>query len=131
MELRHGLSAVCVCLSLSLFRGCDEQQSKGGRVGLPSLSVFEERDQFWAVKMHLSLLSIPRYPHLASYVLNCFALFVTAPCFLVWVLQEVEGVQQWAFKAAASALEVIPRTLAQNCGANVVRVLTQLRVRGW
>lgn len=40
----------------------------------------------------------------------------------------MEGVQQWAFKAAASALEVIPRTLAQNCGANVVRVLTQLRV---
>ena len=44
------------------------------------------------------------------------------------VPQEVEGMQQWAFKAAASALEVIPRTLAQNCGANVVRVLTQLRV---
>lgn len=43
-------------------------------------------------------------------------------------LQEVEDVQQWAFKAAASALEVIPRTLAQNCGTNVVRVLTQLRV---
>lgn len=41
----------------------------------------------------------------------------------------MEGVQQWAFKAAASALEVIPRTLAQNCGTNVVRVLTQLRVR--
>lgn len=41
----------------------------------------------------------------------------------------MEGVQQWAFKAAAAALEVIPRTLAQNCGANVVRVLTQLRVR--
>ncbi|CAM9526386.1 unnamed protein product [Choristocarpus tenellus] len=47
--------------------------------------------------------------------------------------QNVEGVQQWSFKAAASALEVIPRTLAQNCGANVVRALTQLRVRegGW
>lgn len=47
----------------------------------------------------------------------------------VHCLQGVEGMQQWAFKAAASALEVIPRTLAQNCGANVVRVLTQLRVR--
>lgn len=49
------------------------------------------------------------------------------PCLLL-IVQEVEGTQQWAFKAAASALEVIPRTLAQNCGANVVRVLTQLRV---
>ena len=27
----------------------------------------------------------------------------------------------------ASALEVIPRTLAQNCGADVVRVLTEMR----
>jgi|TARA_B110000285_G_scaffold230578_1_gene297467 T-complex protein 1 subunit gamma len=27
----------------------------------------------------------------------------------------------------ASALEVIPRTLAQNCGGNVVRMLTELR----
>jgi len=39
----------------------------------------------------------------------------------------VEGVHQWPYKAMASALEVIPRTLAQNCGANVVRMLTELR----
>ena len=43
--------------------------------------------------------------------------------------QNIEGVQQWPFKALASALEVIPRTLAQNCGADVVRVLTELRAR--
>lgn len=49
-----------------------------------------------------------------------------------WLLREsssIEGVQQWPFRAVGEALEVIPRTLAQNCGANVVRVLTQLRVR--
>jgi T-complex protein 1 subunit gamma len=40
----------------------------------------------------------------------------------------IEGIQQWTYRAAASALEVIPRTLAQNCGAKVVRVLTELRV---
>lgn len=28
-----------------------------------------------------------------------------------------------------AALEVIPRTLAQNCGANVIRTLTKLRAR--
>merc|ERR1740117_82044 len=39
----------------------------------------------------------------------------------------VEGNQQWPYKAMASALEVIPRTLAQNCGGNVVRMLTELR----
>lgn len=41
--------------------------------------------------------------------------------------QHIEGVQQWPFKALAGALEVIPRTLAQNCGADVVRVMTELR----
>ena len=36
--------------------------------------------------------------------------------------------QQWPYKALGRALEVIPRTLIQNCGANTIRVLTQLRV---
>nr|WCZ58655.1 T-complex protein 1 subunit gamma [Seculamonas ecuadoriensis] len=41
----------------------------------------------------------------------------------------IEGVEQWAYRAVAQALEVIPRTLAQNCGANVVRVVTELRAK--
>ncbi|KAF4665080.1 T-complex protein 1 subunit gamma [Perkinsus olseni] len=41
----------------------------------------------------------------------------------------VEGVTQFPYKAVASALEVIPRTLAANCGIDVVRVLTDLRSR--
>lgn len=32
-------------------------------------------------------------------------------------------------KALATAFEVIPRTLAQNCGADVVRVITELRAK--
>jgi len=32
-------------------------------------------------------------------------------------------------KALANAFEVIPRTLAANCGADVVRVITQLRAK--
>ncbi|CAM9711812.1 unnamed protein product [Chrysoparadoxa australica] len=43
--------------------------------------------------------------------------------------EEVQGVQRWPFMAVGAALEVIPRTLAQNCGANVVRALTQLRAK--
>ena len=39
----------------------------------------------------------------------------------------VDGVEQWPLKNAAAAFEVIPRTLAENCGANVVRVMTALR----
>jgi T-complex protein 1 subunit gamma len=43
--------------------------------------------------------------------------------------KSVTGVMQQAYQAVALALEVIPRTLASNCGANVVRVLTDLRAR--
>ena len=42
---------------------------------------------------------------------------------------KIEGVEQWPFKAIGQALEVIPRTLAQNCGANVIRTLTKLRAK--
>jgi T-complex protein 1 subunit gamma len=41
--------------------------------------------------------------------------------------RSIEGVQQWPYRAVAEALEVIPRTLAQNCGANTIRVMTELR----
>eukprot|EP00697_Spironema_sp_BW2_P014881 gnl/Spiro4/5520_TR2799_c0_g1_i1.p1 gnl/Spiro4/5520_TR2799_c0_g1~~gnl/Spiro4/5520_TR2799_c0_g1_i1.p1 ORF type:complete len:554 (-),score=162.18 gnl/Spiro4/5520_TR2799_c0_g1_i1:137-1798(-) len=41
----------------------------------------------------------------------------------------IQGVMKWPYEAAASAFEVIPRTLAQNCGAQVVRVMTALRAR--
>ncbi len=42
--------------------------------------------------------------------------------------KEVEGVEGWPFRAVADAMEVIPRTLIQNSGGNVIRVLTELRV---
>lgn len=41
----------------------------------------------------------------------------------------IEGVQQWPYRAASTAFEVIPRTLAENCGGDVVRVLTELRAK--
>ncbi|KAI0011747.1 T-complex protein 1 [Xylariaceae sp. FL0662B] len=43
--------------------------------------------------------------------------------------RNIEGVQQWPYKAIADALEVIPRTLVQNAGASPVRVLTELRAK--
>ena len=39
------------------------------------------------------------------------------------------GVLQFPVAAVAKAFEVIPRTLAQNCGAKIVRVLTQLKAK--
>lgn len=41
----------------------------------------------------------------------------------------VEGLLQWPYQAVAQALEVIPRTLISNCGADVVRVVTDLRAK--
>ncbi|XP_059490630.1 T-complex protein 1 subunit gamma [Neocloeon triangulifer] len=41
----------------------------------------------------------------------------------------IEGVSQYPYRAVAQALEVIPRTLAQNCGANTIRTLTALRAK--
>jgi len=48
---------------------------------------------------------------------------------LVEKSKSIEGVEQRPYRAVAEALEVIPRTLTQNCGANVVRVLTDLRAK--
>ncbi|KAK6346930.1 T-complex protein 1 subunit gamma [Orbilia brochopaga] len=48
---------------------------------------------------------------------------------LAELAKHVEGVQQWPYKAVADAMEVIPRTLIQNCGASPIRVLTQLRAK--
>eukprot|EP00448_Togula_jolla_P008095 CAMPEP_0170600332 /NCGR_PEP_ID=MMETSP0224-20130122/17277_1 /TAXON_ID=285029 /ORGANISM="Togula jolla, Strain CCCM 725" /LENGTH=560 /DNA_ID=CAMNT_0010925049 /DNA_START=85 /DNA_END=1767 /DNA_ORIENTATION=+ len=41
----------------------------------------------------------------------------------------IEGTRQYAYRAVADAMEVIPRSLAHNCGADVVRIMTDLRAR--
>ncbi|KAL7414065.1 T-complex protein 1 [Mrakia frigida] len=43
--------------------------------------------------------------------------------------KSMEGVEGVPVKAVADALEVIPRTLVQNCGGNAMRVLTDLRAK--
>merc|ERR1719336_3000843 len=43
--------------------------------------------------------------------------------------KSLNGVIQWPYKALSGALEIIPRTLAQNCGANTIRTLTALRAK--
>jgi len=43
--------------------------------------------------------------------------------------KKMEGVHQWPYKSVAKALEVIPATLVQNCGANTIRTLTALRAK--
>jgi T-complex protein 1 subunit gamma len=43
--------------------------------------------------------------------------------------RSVTGVEAGPFRSVADAMEVIPRTLIQNAGGNVMRTLTELRVR--
>jgi len=43
--------------------------------------------------------------------------------------KSIEGVRQVPYRNVALAMEVIPRTLIQNCGANVVRLITELRAK--
>jgi len=43
--------------------------------------------------------------------------------------KSITGIEQWPYRAIALALEIIPQTLAQNCGADTIRVLTQLRAK--
>lgn len=43
--------------------------------------------------------------------------------------KSITGVEKGPYRAVAQALEIIPRTLAQNCGANVIRTLTALRAQ--
>jgi len=43
--------------------------------------------------------------------------------------KSIQGVRQWPYKAIARALEVLPRTLIQNCGGSTVRQLTALRAK--
>merc|ERR1719414_1514971 len=44
-------------------------------------------------------------------------------------VKSLNGVIQWPYKAVTGALEIIPRTLAQNCGANTIRTITALRAK--
>jgi len=48
---------------------------------------------------------------------------------LIKTRDDVEGISKHPYAAIGTALEVIPRTLAQNCGANVIRLLTELRTK--
>ncbi|KAJ7281756.1 chaperonin Cpn60/TCP-1 family [Mycena rebaudengoi] len=43
--------------------------------------------------------------------------------------RSIVGVEGWPYRAVADAMEVIPRTLVQNSGGNVIRVLTELRAK--
>ncbi|EGT31932.1 hypothetical protein CAEBREN_03119 [Caenorhabditis brenneri] len=40
---------------------------------------------------------------------------------------KMDGVKKWPYKAIGLALEVIPRTLIQNCGGSTIRKMTELR----
>ena len=50
-------------------------------------------------------------------------------CALAKKAKSVSGAQQGPYREVATALEVIPRTLSENCGANTIRLITELRAK--
>jgi len=42
---------------------------------------------------------------------------------------QIEGVASIPYRAVGEAMEIIPQTLADNCGGNVIRVVTALRAK--
>jgi T-complex protein 1 subunit gamma len=57
------------------------------------------------------------------------AVEMAVACHLRHTSKAVEGVQQWPYREVAAAFECIPRTLLQNCGADVIRRITELRAK--
>lgn len=43
--------------------------------------------------------------------------------------KEIGGVEQWPYLAVVQGMEVIPRTLVQNCGGDALRQVTNLRAK--
>jgi T-complex protein 1 subunit gamma len=43
--------------------------------------------------------------------------------------KSMDGAMQWPYRALSKALEVIPRTLVENCGGSTIRLLTELRAK--
>ncbi|XP_011447879.1 T-complex protein 1 subunit gamma-like [Crassostrea angulata] len=43
--------------------------------------------------------------------------------------KSITGIHQWPYRAVSRALEVVPKTLIQNCGASTIRTLTALRAK--
>lgn len=43
--------------------------------------------------------------------------------------KSIAGIEQYPYHSVALALEVIPRTIIQNCGADIVRTITALRAK--
>ena len=69
--------------------------------------------------------------HIASNTLTIVTYYWTNRLFVLLSLIEWwhTGISKWPYAAIGNALEVIPRTLAQNCGANVIRLMTDLRTK--
>jgi len=43
--------------------------------------------------------------------------------------KQLEGAIQWPYRSVAKALEVIPRTLIENCGGSTIRLMTAIRAK--
>jgi len=43
--------------------------------------------------------------------------------------KSIQDISQYPYRAVATALEIIPRTLLENCGGNAIKLLTAVRAK--
>ena len=43
--------------------------------------------------------------------------------------KSIQGISQYPFRAVATALEIIPKTLIDNCGGSAIKILTAVRAK--
>jgi T-complex protein 1 subunit gamma len=91
----------------------------------PSKDVLQEIDRNLQDAMHVAR-NVMFEPRLCP---GGGATEMAIACRLSEKSKSISGVQQYPYKAVSEALEVIPRTLVQNCGGNAIKVLTELRAK--
>jgi len=46
-------------------------------------------------------------------------------------VEDIDDISKWSYAAVGAAMQVIPKQLANNCGANVIRLMADLRAKHW
>jgi len=91
----------------------------------PSKEILSEMDRCLQDALHVSK-NIYAEP---SFVYGGGAAEMAVSLYLEEKSKSVKGVKQLSYRAVSKALEVIPSMLSQNCGANPIKSLAELRAK--
>lgn len=122
-------------VEMAVSRGLAERANSGAVEGVEQvrpLLVWQAGRQGGWFESLISLLKsvgLPLHQWLALPGTHPFVSLPSLPCLPACLHHLAACPLQGPYRAVGQALEVIPRTLAQNCGANVIRTLTKLRAK--